>query len=131
MGSRFVYPRCRCQEAKMLRKKHRLLLLATALISITTLITPGAQYARATSDSKDKSNEATGAPQAPLAWTSPFAISVRSGYHSQGLISASPVNGTADVLWGLADGGAGAIIRSSNTAVAGAFTDLTVKNGEA
>src|SRR4051812_29371304 len=100
MGSRFVYSRCRCQEAKMLRNKHRLLLLATASISITTLITPGAQYARATSDSEDKSNETTVVPEAPLAWTATFAISARNGYHGPGHISASPVNGTADVLWG-------------------------------
>ncbi|MEO5953361.1 MAG: hypothetical protein ABIQ44_12920, partial [Chloroflexia bacterium] len=116
----------------MLRRKHRFLLLVTALLSTALLITPGAHDARATSVSGDKATEASSAPDAPLAsWTTPFAISTRTGYHSLGLISASPANGTADVFWGLADGSAGAIIRSSNTSQGGGFTDQTVRNGQA
>src|SRR5690349_13586606 len=108
----------------MLRRKHRFLLLVTAFFSIALLVSPGAQYARANSVSDSKgATEANAEPDAPLAtWTTPFAISTRGGYHNLGLMSASPVDGTADVFWGWADGSAGTMYRSSNTSPGGVFS---------
>jgi S-layer homology domain len=115
-----------------MRKKQNLLLLFTALLSTSLLATPGAQDARATSASGEKPSQSTALFEAPNAWNTPYPISTREGYHNFGSIAASPIDGSADVVWSFVDDGDnGQVILSGNSSLSGAFTDYPQANGQA
>jgi hypothetical protein len=110
-----------------MRSKQTFLLLFTAFLSTALLTASGSRDARANTGSEDNAPPSSATNEAPTAWTVPFPISTRNGYNNFGTVAASPVDGSADVIWANApDEASGEVLLSGNSVIGGAFTDYPV-----